>query len=189
MASIPVIGRATSVCGLLELDDYRDRRVSHVLSILDPDWPEPTAFDGFPDHRRLRLDFHDVIDDIPDRVPPARHHIEKLLAFGRAVGDGETDRTHVLVHCHAGISRSTAALALLLCQWYRLKSPRDVLAEVIRIRSQAWPNLRMIELGDELLSLGGALIAAAREHYRIMAALDPDKAIQLWMGGRTRELS
>ena len=60
-----------AVCGLLELEDYCDRGVSHVLSILDPGWPDPPVFGRFGAHARLRLDFHDVIDELPER--------EKLL--------------------------------------------------------------------------------------------------------------
>src|SRR5271154_1014214 len=36
--------------------------VTHVLSILDPGWPEPEAFNAFAPHRRLELRFHDVIE-------------------------------------------------------------------------------------------------------------------------------
>jgi hypothetical protein len=33
-----------TICGLDELKDHSARGVSHVLSILDPSWPEPEAF-------------------------------------------------------------------------------------------------------------------------------------------------
>ena len=79
----------------------------------------------FAAHQRLRLEFHDVIDECADRVAPARHHVEELLAFGRdALGSA---RAHLLVHCHAGISRSTAALALVLCQAWPERAPADAL--------------------------------------------------------------
>ena len=57
----PAISLLT-VCGLEELDEHSSRGVTHVLSILDPDWPVPEAFGAFGEHRKLELRFHDVID-------------------------------------------------------------------------------------------------------------------------------
>jgi len=51
-----------SVCGIEELTGHCEVGVSHVLSILDPDWPVPEAFGAFGEHSRLELRFHDVID-------------------------------------------------------------------------------------------------------------------------------
>ena len=45
-----------TICGLSELEHHSARGVTHVLSILDPDWPEPEAFWAYdPHHRTSRL--------------------------------------------------------------------------------------------------------------------------------------
>jgi hypothetical protein len=36
--------------------------VSHVVSILDPDWPMPSAFGACGEHQRLELRFDDLIE-------------------------------------------------------------------------------------------------------------------------------
>ena len=59
-----------TICGLEELTSHSDRGVSHVLSILDPGWPEPEAFWSFDPHHRTTLHFHDDIE--PRRASPAR---------------------------------------------------------------------------------------------------------------------
>jgi hypothetical protein len=41
-----------TVCGIEELAGHGGRGVSHVLSILDPDWPVPEAFGSFGEHRK-----------------------------------------------------------------------------------------------------------------------------------------
>src|SRR5258708_12460008 len=103
-----------TICGIPELDEHCAAGVTHVLSILDPDTPDPPAFAAFAPHRRLALRFHDVIEPLPARLPPARADVERLLAFGHELSD--TPGSHLLIHCHAGVSRSTASAALILAQ-------------------------------------------------------------------------
>ena len=107
----------TSVCGIEELAGHCESCISHVLSILDPDWPVPDAFGAYGEHARLELRFHDVIEETnPDRFAPQQGHVADLLAFGRGLLEVPHDDAHLLVHCHAGISRSTASMALVLAQ-------------------------------------------------------------------------
>lgn len=48
----PPVFSDLTICGLDELDSHNARGVSHVLSLLDPDWPEPMAFWAFDPHVR-----------------------------------------------------------------------------------------------------------------------------------------
>ena len=179
-----------TICGIEELAEYSDVRVSHVLSILDPAAPEPAAFERYGEHARLELRFHDIIEErVPGYESPQPHHIDALLAFGREIGAGGSRRDlHILVHCHMGISRSTAASALLLTQ-AEPEWPADrVVAEVARIRPKAWPNLRMIEIGDRMLGRDGELVRAVRARHRELAASIPHIAEFMRDSGRGREL-
>src|SRR6202158_2519430 len=145
-----------TICGIPELDEHSAAGVTHVLSILDPDWPDPPAFADFAAHRRLALRFHDIIEPMPDRLLPSRDDVERLLAFGRE--PGEPAESHLLVHCHAGVSRSTAAAALILAQAYPDRPASEVLDAVAQLRPRAWPNLRILEFGDALLGRNGEII-------------------------------
>lgn len=175
-----------TVCGIEELEGHCEARVSHVLSILDPGWPVPPAFGSFGEHERLELRFHDIIEPADDEVVPEEAHVAELLAFGRDL-DAEAG-AHLLVHCHAGISRSTASMALILAQARPDAPAADVFAEVLRIRAKAWPNLRMIEMGDALLGRGGALVAAVPALYRHQLELRPQLAEFMAGSRRHREL-
>jgi predicted protein tyrosine phosphatase len=178
-----------TVCGLDELDGHCATGVSHVLSILDPDHPEPTAFGAYGEHRRLQLNFDDVIEEeVPGKRPPAPEQVEALLAFGRDLLAEPAPAAHLLVHCHAGVSRSTAAMTLLLAQARPDRHGSEAMAEVVRIRAKAWPNLRMIEIGDRLLGRRGELVAAAHARYREMTRLRPDLAQYMVENGRAREV-
>jgi predicted protein tyrosine phosphatase len=176
-----------TVCGLDELAALDAAQFSHVLSILDPGWPEPEALRRFDVHRRLRLHFHDVIEPLPGWVVPERWDVDLLLAFGRDAAAAGGRR--LLVHCHAGVSRSTAAAILLLAQRHEDRPANEAVAEVARLRPRAWPNLRLLELGDAALGRGGEIVAAAREQYRRVLAREPQLAEAMIDGGRGREVA
>jgi predicted protein tyrosine phosphatase len=178
-----------TVCGIDELSGYCEVGVSHVLSILDPDYPEPTAFGAYGEHERLELRFHDIIDEQPRMIVPEPDDVALLLRFGRDLLAEPPPRAHLLVHCHAGVSRSTAAMALLLAQARPDRSAAEALNEVVRIRPQAWPNLRIIEIGDTLLGRGGDMVAAVRNHYRAAARRNPAMIRFMAEAGRHRELT
>ncbi|MBW8269391.1 tyrosine phosphatase family protein [Caldovatus aquaticus] len=178
-----------TICGIEELGAQCAAGPSHVLSILDPDWPVPAAFGGFAAHRRLELRFHDVIEDLPGTAPPRPGHVREILAFGRDLLAGPAPAAHLLVHCHAGVSRSTAAMALILAQALPDLPAGRILGEILRIRPQAWPNLRLLELGDALLGRRGEMVAAAGEVYRRQIALFPGLAEQMEQGRRGREVA
>ncbi|MBD2749024.1 protein-tyrosine-phosphatase [Microvirga sp. BT688] len=156
-----------TICGISELPDQRERSVTHVLSILDPDHPDPEAFGSYDPHHRTILRFHDIINPIEGMVLPAPEHVEAVLRFGDEVAAGHAGKIegHLLVHCHMGVSRSTAAMLTLLAQTHPEESEEKLFERLTEIRPQAWPNSLMIAFADELLSRNGRLVDALRRHY------------------------
>ena len=177
-----------TVCGIEELAGHCEIGVSHVLSILDPGQPEPPAFGAYGEHRRLDLRFHDVIDEMPGMLPPRQEDVASVLAFGRDLMAEPRERAHLLVHCHAGISRSTASMMLILAQARPDVAGRDIVSQVVQIRPRAWPNLRILEFGDSLLRRGGDLVAAAHERYREVVTQRPEWRELMIDAGRGREI-
>ena len=107
-----------TICGLHELAARGAGDATHVVSILDPGWPDPPELKTHGSHRRVKLYFHDVIEPLPGAILPERWDVDLLLAFGRDAIDYREHATgsHPLIHCHAGVSRSTAAAILILAQ-------------------------------------------------------------------------
>lgn len=177
-----------TVCGIDELDSFGAAGVTHVLSILDPGHPEPTAFGAYGEHERLELRFHDIIEDTAGEIAPTRGDVERILAFGRDVMAEPAGCGHLIVHCHAGISRSTASLVMMLAQ-AKPDFPAEVaMAAVVGIRPKAWPNLRMIEFADDILGRGGDLVRAVRARHLSYAIERPEMADYMRANGRAREV-
>jgi predicted protein tyrosine phosphatase len=177
----------TTIC-IDELGDHCELGVTHVLSILDPDAPEPPAFGSFGEHSRVELRFNDVIEELPDRVVPGAQQVQQILVLGRDLTASPRADAHLLVHCHAGVSRSTAAMTLILAQACPDRSGVEIVNEVLRIRSRAWPNLRIIELGDKLLGRGGDLTSVVPIAYRLQLQRRPELAEIFIKEGGAREV-
>lgn len=177
-----------TVCGIGDLAGYRQARVTHVLSILDPGAPVPADFAAFAAHDRLELRFNDIIDEQPDMLCPRPEDVESLLRFVQQLLDEPRDNLHLLVHCHAGFSRSTASTILILAKARPELPASTLIEELVRIRPRLWPNLRIVELGDELLGRRGEIITATRHLYGMLLERDPDLHQLLRGGGRGREV-
>ena len=175
---------AFAVCGLDELIGHQGRGVTHILSILDPEWPDPATFQAFDPHFRATLRFHDAIEPDPGVLLPQKGDVESILTFGRDAAEAGG----LLIHCHAGISRSTAATLMILAQ-ARPDEKEDGLAErLLQSRPQAWPNSRMIEFADALLDRRGRLVAAIAGIYARQLEKRPELAEIMRRGNRAREV-
>ncbi len=187
MTSEPLVPFEITVCGIDELPSHSDRGVTHVLTLLDPGWPSPEALANLGARQYLELRFHDIIDPHPALVAPEKEHVERLLAFGHGLTNISSG--HLLVHCHMGISRSSAAMVLLLAQARPDRAATQLLDEIARIRPHAWPNLRMVELGDAMMARDGELIAATVQRYRDLLRQRPRLRNAMARLGRARELA
>jgi len=182
---MPLMPFEISICGIEELEPFATQGVTHLLSVLDPEYPEPESLGLLSPTHRLQLRFHDTIDIRPGQTMVEIEQVRQVLAFGR---DLPAEDGHLLVHCHAGISRSTAFTILLLAQALPDVPSDEIVAEIVRIRPRTWPNLRIIELGDEILGRNGTLIAAVRARHAEYARRVP-RFVQLMKElGRDREV-
>ena len=175
-----------TICGIAELGQHCEAGVTHVLSILDPGWPDPEAFADFPAHRRVALRFHDIIADMPGEIMPTAADVAMLLEYGREVMLAGP-AAHLLIHCHAGISRSTASAALLLAQADPARPPAAIFAEIIGQRPRAWPNLLLLEFGEAALGRPGEIVPAVVAQYRRVLDTDPVFSRFIRESGRARE--
>lgn len=127
---------------------------SHAVSLLSPDTPHP-VLPLAPD-RHLRLTFHDIVQPSGGLAPPKASDAERLVTFLQA---WPRDRP-MLIHCWAGISRSTAAAYTALCL-FRPKADEEELAWELREASpSATPNRLIVSFTDRLLGRDGRMLRA-----------------------------
>ena len=106
----------------------------------------------------LQLAMHDIAEEREGYVAPSREQVAAILAFAERVSADDP----ILIHCYAGISRSTAA-AYAIAAALRPDISEEALArELRRLAPSATPNPRMIALADDLLGRQGRMIAAIR---------------------------
>jgi predicted protein tyrosine phosphatase len=153
----PVMAKETIYVAPLSLvqSTIADACVSHLVTLINLDTPVPTPPSIGPD-RHLRLAMNDICEPAEGLVLPCQEHVADLVQFAL-----DWDReAPLLIHCWAGISRSTAAAFIALCA---LNPEADELglARALRQASPtASPNRRLVALGDETLSRQGRMIAA-----------------------------
>jgi predicted protein tyrosine phosphatase len=170
------------ICGIPELVDAARPPVSHVLSLLDPAEPLPSALAAWPEEKRHLFRVDDIVQPLPGYLLPDEDFVAGLLATLRAIDRDTPDR--LLIHCHAGRSRSTAAALMWLAQRESLGA--EALADrLLAVRAIAWPNSLMLRLADEQLAAGGRLVEAGRLVRRATARAEPDFCA--WLLGTHRK--
>ncbi len=128
---------------------------SHLVSLLSPEHMIETP-QGFAAAMHLRLRVNDIVDPAAGTAPPARRHIDELLAFSR----GWDAQRPLLIHCWAGISRSMASAFTILCD--RLGPGHEIeIARAMRQRApHAQPNRLLVRYADDALERGGDMVEA-----------------------------
>ena len=86
------------------------------------------------------------------RHAPTMNDIKSILEFTGTFADDDK----VLIHCHAGLCRSTAVAVLALIQ--HGATPEEAMNKVIEVRPKAWPNKLIIRLGDTALEMDWTLM-------------------------------
>ena len=171
----PIAISLLTVCGVEELPGHAARKVTHVLTLIDPGWPELDAFEAYDEHHRKIMRFHDIIDPAEGKTMPTPEHVAEILGFGEELAASRDARQdgHLLVHCYMGVSRSTAAMLSLLAQVHPDESEARLFERLREIRPQAWPNSIMVGYADEQLGRGGRLVEELKRHYGWQLKRDP----------------
>jgi predicted protein tyrosine phosphatase len=144
------------ICALSQIEDViQTRRPSHMVTLLSPaemiDTPR-----GLTSGRHLRIKVNDIAETVPGLVAPDEAMVTRIIDFGA----GWTADAPMLVHCWAGISRSTATAFILACE--RNPDVAEItIAQALRAASRyATPNRRFVALADDFLGRQGRMVDA-----------------------------
>jgi predicted protein tyrosine phosphatase len=144
------------VCSLARLHDtVRETGARHVVTLIkDISLVRRPGEIEVGNH--LLLDMDDINEHIDGYVMPGEQHVDDMLRFVR-----RWDRkAPLVVHCYAGISRSTAGAFVAVCALNPHRDERQI-ARALRLASPtAYPNVRIVQLADRMLERNGRMVRA-----------------------------
>ncbi|MGO9770611.1 MAG: tyrosine phosphatase family protein [Roseiarcus sp.] len=126
-----------------------------LVTLLNPGTPvvRPPAI---APERHLYIGIADILEEAPDHVLPADAHVRELLDFV-----GAWDRAApLLIHCFAGVSRSTAAAFISVCALAPRRDEGEIALALRAVSRTATPNARLVALADALLGRAGRMTRA-----------------------------
>ena len=133
-----------------EIDLHGIRR---MISILGPETPH-RRFDGVSHSDHLQMTFNDVAAATDGMMSPGASDVETLLHFVRRWDKASP----LLVHCWAGVSRSTAAAYIAQCALNPRADAFKLAQDLRDISPSATPNRMMVAFADELLGRDGRMV-------------------------------
>jgi predicted protein tyrosine phosphatase len=158
------------VCSLARLHDtVQQSGALHIVSLLKhTDRVERPSHILESNHLVLGMD--DITIPMVGYVIPCEEHVGKLISFVRG-----WDRTKPLVmHCFAGISRSTAGAYVAACALNEGHSELAIARKLRRASATATPNARIVSLADRMLDRDGRMVAAIESIGRGTMAYEAD---------------
>jgi len=147
------------VCSLAALPStVKATGASHVLTVManvaQVQRPESVLA---ANHLKVQMD--DITEQLEGFVAPTETHVEQVLNFVR----GWDRQAPLVIHCYAGISRSTASAFAAVCA---LNPHREEITIARQIRSAsaiASPNRLIVSLADKALGRDGRMLRALDE--------------------------
>jgi predicted protein tyrosine phosphatase len=104
----------------------------------------------------LRIQMDDINEPADGFVAPSHAHVEQALAFIR-----KWDRTApMVIHCYAGISRSTASAFMAACALNPHRDESSIARQMRAASPTAYPNRLIVTLADQVLGRGGRMVRA-----------------------------
>lgn len=159
---------AIHVCPLSAVPDLvRACSASHLMTCLQDDIvveTPPLIVAG----RHLRLHIHDIASPLAGYTAPGEAHVARLIEFARDWGG----KGPMVVHCWAGISRSTAAAYTALCAINPDASEELIALRLREASPTAYPNRLIIQLADAALGRNGRMVRAVERIGRGVVAME-----------------
>jgi predicted protein tyrosine phosphatase len=147
------------VCSLAALPDtVKTTGASHILTVM-ANVNQVQRPESVLESNHLKVQMDDITEPMDGFLAPSDTHIEQVLNFVR----GWDRSAPLVVHCFAGISRSTASAFAAACL---LNPHRDELSIAQQIRAAspiAAPNRLIVSLADKALGREGRMLRALDE--------------------------
>lgn len=137
--------------GDILVSPQRCAQITCLVSIGDSQDELPAGYHNVP--RKLRL----LVADVVTEHGATEEDIVRIVELAEGL---RSETGTVLIHCEAGVSRSSAAALIMYAYWFGAGREQEAMKRVLAQRPVAIPNRRMIELADRLLAREGRLVEA-----------------------------
>jgi predicted protein tyrosine phosphatase len=127
----------------------------HVISLINGStvFTRPSNVDPT---NHLFLGINDIVEEMEGLVAPGAAHMQELLEFVQAW----PREAPLVIHCYAGISRSTAAAYATVCALLPERDEAEIAARLRAASPTATPNARLVALADRALHREGRMVRA-----------------------------
>jgi len=144
------------VCSLADLHaTVKETGASHVLTIM-ANVAQVVRPETVRDDNHLRVQVDDITEAADGFVVPSDIHVAQIMDFVR-----DWDRAAPLViHCYAGISRSTASAFTAACMLNPGRDEHEIAQRIRAASPIASPNRLIVSLADKALQRNGRMIRA-----------------------------
>lgn len=129
----------------------------HMVTLINAGTPVVRP-QSVPEENHLFLGFNDITEIMDGMTPPGAEHIDQYISFL----EGWDRATPLVVHCFAGISRSTAAGFIAACALQPQRDEHEIAREIRKASPSATPNALLVALADERLGRDGRMSAAVK---------------------------
>jgi predicted protein tyrosine phosphatase len=154
--NLPTLRARLHVCSLARVGDaVIETGARSLVTLLNHGTPV-TRPPAIRPERHLFIAMSDILDPMDGHILPAERHVNDLLQFVR-----DWDRAEpLLIHCFAGVSRSTAAAFIAACALSATRSESEIARAIRAASPTATPNSRLVAVADAVLGRSGRMTEA-----------------------------
>jgi len=147
------------VCSLAALPEtVRLTKASHVLTVMANVEQVARPVSVLPANH-LKVSMDDITEEMDGFVAPSETHIDQVLNFVR----GWDRSAPLVVHCYAGISRSTASAFAAACALNPHRDETSIARQIRAASPIAQPNRLIVSLADKALGREGRMLRALEQ--------------------------
>jgi predicted protein tyrosine phosphatase len=144
------------VCSLDRIGEFVEATGARSLVTLLNRGTPVTRPPAIRPERHLFIAMSDIVDPMDGHILPGERHVRELLTFVR-----DWDRAEpLLIHCFAGVSRSTAAAFIAACALAPTRHEAEIALAIRAASPTATPNVRLVAIADKILARQGRMIEA-----------------------------
>ncbi|MGB3445648.1 MAG: protein-tyrosine phosphatase family protein [Xanthobacteraceae bacterium] len=147
------------VCSLAALaTTVQTTGASHILTVMG-DISRVQRPASVQEINHLMISMDDISEPADGLVTPSQDHVDRVLAFVR----NWNRQAPLVVHCYAGISRSTASAFAAACALNPHRDETTIARQIRQASPTAYPNRLIVSLADRALGREGRMLRALDE--------------------------